>query len=165
MTMYQNFGQRPAIATFFGLTSLLWAIFMLGWVFVVVVFALLIGGMSWLGGPVVGAVGTAIGAVIAVYCVLSSLLSFLLLWAGWLILRGDPRGVTLLRTWAWISLIYDAVILLMSGGFTPTSWGAMLYAVAILYLTRPVEIDQRWIDPDGRSPYHGKPKFTTDPDF
>jgi len=163
--MDQDPRPRPAIATFFGLVSLLWAVVMLGWVLVVVGFAALIGAGSWLGGPVVGFVGTAVGLIIAVYCILSSLLSFLLLWAGWLILRGDPRGVSLLRLWAWISVISDTLTLLFSGGFAATSWGGLLYAVAVLYFTRPLEIDTRWVPPGSRNPYGAKPKFTGDPDF
>lgn len=162
--LYQNTGPRPAVATFFGLVSLLWALVMLGWVSVVVAFALLIGVGSWLGGPVIGVVGTAIGAMIALYCVVSSLMSFVLLWAGWLILRGDPGGVPLLRYWAWISLILDTLTLLLTGGITPTSWGALLYAVAVLYFTRPIELDHRWAAGDAR-PHQAKPQFHGDPDF
>ena len=163
--MYQNPGPRPSIATFFGITSLIWGIFMLGWVLVVIGFAILIGGGSWLGGPVLGLLGTAIGAIVALYCLLSSSMSFMLLWAGWLILRGDPGGIKLLRLWAWLSLIFDALTLLFSFGTAPTSWGALLYAVAVLYFTRTEEIDHRWTVDNGPSPYQGKPKFTVDPDF
>ena len=163
--MFYDPRPRPVIATFFGLISLVWALVMLGWVGVVVALAVLIGAGSWLGGPILGVLGTAIGGIIAIYCILSSLLSFVLLWAGWLILRGDPRGVPLLRLWAWISLIFDTLTLLMSGGFTATSWGALLYAVAILYFTRPPEIEHRWTPPGSQTPYGAKPKFSVDPDF
>ncbi len=76
--MFYDPRPRPAIATFFGLISLVWALIMLGWVGVVVALAVLIGAGSWLGGPVIGVVGTAIGGIIAVYCIASSLLSFVL---------------------------------------------------------------------------------------
>lgn len=166
MSTYRNPGPRPAIATFFGWTSLLWAMFMLGWVLFVIGAAVLVGAASWLGGPVLGFAGTAIGAIVVLYSIVSSLLSFLLLYAGYRILRGDPAGVSLLRTWAGISLIYDALILLFTGGFAATSWAAVLYAVAVLYFTRPAEIDDRWVGtPGGPSPYHAKPKSTLDPDF
>lgn len=165
MPIYVPPGQRPALATFFGWTSLLWAIFMLGWVLVVVGFALLIGVGGWIGGPALGFVGSAIGAIIALYCVVSSLTSFLLLYAGWLILRGDPAGVSLLRLWAWISLIYDTLVVIFSGGLAATSWAAATYALAVLYFTRPPEIERQWGAPDGSSPRHAKPKYTGDPDF
>ena len=103
--------------------------------------------------------------MIAIYCLLSSSMSFMLLWAGWLILRGDRGGVPLLRLWAWISLIFDAVTLLVSGGTAPTSWGALLYAFAVLYFTRPQDLDHRWTIPGESSSYAAKPKFTGDPDF
>ena len=165
MPIYQAPGQRPPLATFFGWTSLVWALFMLGWVLVVVALAALIGAGSWLGGPIAGVVGTAIGGVIALYCILSSLLSFLLLYAGWLILRGDPRGVALLRTWAWVSLIYDVLILLFSGGFAATSWAAVTYALAILYFTRPPEGEPRRPAPGSSGPHPGKPNYAGDRDF
>ena len=163
--MNQNPGPRPAIATFFGITSLVWAVVMLGWVLVVVAFAALIGFGGWLFGPVLGLAGTALGAIVALYCLLSSSMSFMLLWASWLILRGDPGGIKLLRLWAWISLIFDALTLLFSGGTAPTSWGALLYAFAVLYFTRPEAIDFRGSVASGRSPNQDKPKFTADPDF
>ena len=163
--MYQNPGPRPTIATLFGVISLIWGISMLGWILVVIALAVLLGVGSWLGGPVLGLVGTAIGSIVALYCLLSSSMSFMLLWAGWLILQGDPGGIKLLRLWAWISLIFDALTLLFSGGTAPTSWGALIYAFAVLYFTRPDEIDHRWTVDSGPSPYQGKPKFTADPDF
>ena len=163
--MYENSGPRPAIATIFGITSLIWGIVMLGWVLVVIALAAVIGFGGWLFGPITGLAGTAIGSIIALYCLLSSSMSFMLLWAGWLILRGDPGGIKLLRLWAWISLIFDALTLLFSGGTAPTSWGALIYAFAVLYFTRPDEIDHRWTTDNGPSPCVGKPKFTTDPDF
>lgn len=112
-------GPRPAIATFFGVVSLIWSLCTLGSSLILLLICSLVGVGSWLGGPIVGALGTALSVAVAIYLVFSSFLSFVLLSAGWLTLRGDPSGITLHRTWAWISLVLDALTLLMTGGYRP----------------------------------------------
>ena len=165
MATYRDHGPRPAIATFFGITSFVWALILLGWVLLVIAVAAVIGVGSWLGGPVIGAVGTAVGGLIALYCVLSSLLSFVLLVAGWRILVGDPRGLPLLRLWAWASLVFDVLSLLLSGGLSGTSYFGVAYAVAVLYFTTPQALESRWTMADGYAYPGSKPKMPIDPDF
>ncbi len=157
-------GPRPAIATFFGVVSLIWAVATLGSVLIMLLVMSLIGAGSWLGGPVVGFLGTAISLLVAAYLIASSLMSFVLLWAGWLTLVGDPRGVPLLRFWAWISVGLDTLSLLMTGGISP-GWFGLAYAIAVLYYTSPREIEMRWATGPHHHPYAGKPKFTDYRDF
>lgn len=162
--MSTSFGPRPAIATFFGVVSLVWSICTLGTSLVFLLICSLVGAGSWLGGPIVGAFGTALSLAVAVYLIFSSFLSFVLLSAGWLTLQGDPRGITLHRTWAWISLALDALTLLMTGGLTP-GWFGLIYAIAVLYFTTPREVEMRWGETT-RGNHHGaKPKFTGHGDF
>ncbi len=163
--MLPNPGPRPAIATFFGIVSLFWALSTLAGVLLGIgVFALIAAG-SWLGGPIVGAVGSAVGVLGIGYFFLSSFLSFLLLSAGWKTLQGDPRGISQHRLWAWLSIILDALSLLGSGGLAANGYFGLIYAVAVLYYTTPREIESRW-DADPRTVhYGGKPAMPVDRDF
>lgn len=162
--MRPAFGPRPAIATFFGIVSLVWSVTTLGSVLVMLLVISVIGAGSWLGGPVLGFFGTALSLVVGVYLIASSLLSFVLLWAGWLTLLGDPRGVPLLRFWAWISLGFDTLSLLMTGGLSP-GWFGLIYAIAVLYYTTPREIEMRGASGPHPNQYQAKPKFFVDRDF
>lgn len=163
--MLPNPGHRPPIATFFGVVSLLWGIATLAGSLLWIGLFALIGVGSWLAGPVAGVVGTAIGVIGSIYLVLASLLSFVLLAAGWYTLQGDMRGVSLHRTWAWTSLVLDAFALLFSGGLAANGYFGLIYAVAVLYCTTPREVEARW-GPSMNGPAdQAKPTYTGDPDF
>ncbi len=131
---------RPGILLFLGLVSLIWSALTLVGGLVIAGIALAVGLGSWLGGPIAGAVGSILGLVVAGWIVLSSILSLLLFVAGWRTLRGDPSGIALHRTWAWISLALDAVALLASAGASPTNWGGLIYALIVLYAINLPEV-------------------------
>ena len=163
--MQSNPAHRPPIATVFGVVSLLWGGATLAGSLLWIGLFALIGAGSWLGGPVVGLVGTAIGVVGSIYLVLASLLSFVLLAAGWYTLQGDMRGVSLHRTWAWTSLVLDAFALLFSGGLAANGYFGLIYAIAVLYCTTPREVETRWEPTMHAAPGKGKPTYSGDPDF
>ena len=164
--MFPTPAPRPAIATFFGVVSLIWATITLSGTLLGIVIFAVVGAGSWLAGPLVGAIGSAISVVVILYLILASLLSFVLLRAGWLTMQGDPRGIDLLRLWAWISLVLDALSLLLSGGLAANGYFGLVYAVAVLYYTTPLEIKSRW-DTNPHQMHYGKPKPASgfDPDF
>jgi hypothetical protein len=156
---------RPPIATVFGVVSLLWGVATLGGSLLWIGVFALIGAGSWLAGPVAGVLGTAVGVVGSIYLVLASLLSFILLAAGWYTLQGDMRGVSLHRTWAWTSIILDAFALLFSGGLAANGYFGLIYAIAVLYCTTPREVEARW-EPAMHGPAgKAKPTHHGDPDF
>lgn len=162
--MYPTPEPQPTIAKFFGVVSLFWALSTLGGVLLGMGLFLVIGVGGWLVNPIVGAVGSAIGVVAIGYLLLSSFLSFLLLSAGWKTLQGDPRGISQHRTWAWLSIVLDAVSLLVSGGIAANGYFGLIYAVAVLYFTTPREIHLRWEAQPAGSPYV-KPTMPGDSDF
>ena len=149
---------RPTLATFFGLVSLLWGLFMFGWVGLVLLVLMVVGVGGWLAGPIIGAIGTALSAVIAVYCILSSLLSFMLLAAGWQILHNQSGGLWLLRNWL-------ALTLLISGGLSGASYFGLIYAIAVLCCTTRHGFKRFAVAPGESMPYAPKPKPFGDPDF
>ena len=163
--MVGNSGPRPAMAVIIGVVGLTWAVCTLAGEILGIALCALIGAGSWLGGPILGFVGTALSLVVIGYLVVTSLLSFLLLWAGWLTLSGDPRGVTLLRTWAWISLILDVIALAATTGFAANGWFGLFYAVAVLYFTTPSQMNVHWDRGSRERRDRAKPKFNADPDF
>ncbi len=142
---------------------MIWSLCTLGSSLILLLICSLVGVGSWLGGPIVGALGTALSVAVAIYLVFSSFLSFVLLSAGWLTLRGDPSGITLHRTWAWISLVLDALTLLMTGGLSP-GWFGLVYAISVLHFTSPREVEMRWVETRGQS-FGGKPKYNGPGDF
>ena len=79
----------------------------------VVLAAIGVSTLSWLGGPVVGALGLFAGIVIFAIAGLKSLLSLLLFAAGWKTLQGDPAGRAYHRLWAWMIVVLDVVNLVV----------------------------------------------------
>jgi len=134
------FGPRPSVLTLIGWVSLIWSALSLAGVFVGIFLFAVVGAGSWLGGPVVGALGSLIGLVAIAWLVVGSCLSLFLLSAGWRTLADDPSGVDRHRTWAWISLVLDAVALLLSGGLWASSWWGVIYALFVLHATNRPEV-------------------------
>ncbi len=131
---------RPGVLTFIGYVSLIWSALSLVGVFAGVGLFAVIGAGSWLGGPIVGAVGSLVGVVAIVGLLVGSILSLLLFTAGWRTLRDDPSGVDLHRRWAWISLALDVVALILSGGLWASSWWGVAYALGVVYATGLPEV-------------------------
>jgi hypothetical protein len=130
---------RPGLLTFIGVVSLIWSSLSLVGVAVGTILSLALGGGSWLGGPAVGAIGSAIALVVILWLVASSLLSILLFVAGLRTLRDDPSGLGLHRLWAWISLVLS-VLTLLGSGRSSSSWAGLAYAVTVLYVTGLPEV-------------------------
>ena len=147
---------RPGLLTLIGVVSLIWSSMTLIGSVVATFFLLLAGAGSWLLGPLAGAVGTAVVALVVAWMAASSILSILLFNAGWKTLKGDPAGIRLHRLWAWISLALDVIGLLGSGGTAPNSWTGVVYAIAVLYITSTPEVLSYYgFDPRARPPKPG----------
>lgn len=131
---------KPPILNVIGVISLVWSLTTVLGVFVGILVLLGLGAGSWLLGPVAGAVGSFFSLLGILWLVGASILSVILFLAGWRTLQGDPYGIRLHRGWAWISLILDALGLLISGGLHAGSWWGVLYAVGVLYVTRTPEV-------------------------
>lgn len=154
---------KPAILNVIGIISVLWSLTTVLGVFVGVLVLLGLGAGSWLLGPAAGAVGSLLGLLGILWLIGASILSVILFLAGWRTLWGDPSGVRLHRNWAWISLVLDAVGLLISGGLYVGSWWGVLYAVGVLYVTRTPEVLQYVAALEGG--WLVKPAQSLDPDF
>ena len=122
-----------------GVVSLIWSSLSLVGVVVGGILAFVLGTASWLGGPFVGAVGSAVALLAIGWMVVSSILSILLFQAGLKTLRDDPAGLRLHRLWAWINLAL-AVLGVLASGRSSYSWAVLFYAVGVLYITGLSEV-------------------------
>ncbi|WP_435016854.1 hypothetical protein TA3x_004435 [Tundrisphaera sp. TA3] len=138
--MFDRLPPKPGVLNLIGVISLLWSLTTVLGVVVGILVLIGLSAGSWLLGPVAGAVGSLLGVLGILWLIAASILSVMLFMAGWRTLQGDPSGIRLHRTWAWISLVLDAVGLLISGGLYVGSWWGVLYAVGVLYVTRTPEV-------------------------
>ncbi|WZO99590.1 hypothetical protein EP7_001197 [Isosphaeraceae bacterium EP7] len=127
--------QKPGSVTAIGLISLVWSLVSLVGFGALALAAIGLGTLSWLGGPVFGAVGLALGIVLIILAGLKSMLSLVLFFAAWRTLEGRPSGRSLHRVWAWTILVVDALDLIFTGGMDPTAWWGLGYAFTILFIT------------------------------
>ncbi len=129
---------RPGSLNFISFASFALSILNVLWLVIIAVLVIAGSLASWLGGPVIGALGTAIGAVVMVILVIQTLLSLLLFVAAWKTLNGDPGGQSLHQTWAWIIVVIDILDLLLTGGVDFGAWVRLFYAFLVLYvMSRP----------------------------
>ena len=130
---------RPALLSLIGGVSLLWS--SLGLIRAVAggVFSFVLGASSWLGGPYPGIAGSVVTLLAFAWMIASSVFTILLFQAGLKTLRDDPAGVRLHRIWAWISLAL-ALLDVVASGRSSYSWGTLLYAVGVLYVTGLPEV-------------------------
>ena len=126
---------RPGLVTLLAAISILWSVASVIWFGVAILAALGVSALSWLGGPGVGVIATLIGFAVIAVTGLRSILSLILFYAGLKAWNGEPEGRSLHRTWAKITLVVDALDLLLTGGIDPTAWWGLAYAVGVLYVT------------------------------
>lgn len=125
---------RPGILNLITFVSLIWSVAGVIWFLLVLLAALGISVLSWLGGPIAGAVGTMVGLGIVVVSGLKSLLSLVLFVAAVKTWSGEPEGRSLHKLWAWITLVLDALDLLLTAGLDPGAWWGLVYAGLLIYL-------------------------------
>jgi hypothetical protein len=126
---------KPGSVTAIGLISLVWSLISLVGFGALALAAIGLSTLSWLGGPVFGVVGLALGMVLMILAGLKSMLSLLLFVAAWRTLEGRPSGRSLHRAWAWTILVVDALDLIFTGGMDPTAWWGLAYAFTVLFVT------------------------------
>lgn len=110
------------------------------WLIAVGLLIVLAGALTWLGGPVVGTLGTAVGGVVLLFLISQFLLSILLFTAAWKTMKGDPVGRSRHKTWAWIIVILDLLALLFSAGFDLGAWFRLGYAVFLIFIMDRPEV-------------------------
>jgi hypothetical protein len=161
---YPQMTRRPGSASFLGFVSVIYSGLALLGLVVGVLFVSLFGAAGWLLGPGIGVVASGFGALMIGMMALFSILSLLLCRAGFLTLADDPRGISLLRLWAWLRIGLDVLTLLFSGGAAITSWWGLAYAIVVLYVTSWPEI-QIWYGRAGHDHRMVKPAGFDDDGF
>lgn len=132
--------QRPGVLNLIAVVSFVLSGANVLWLIGVGLLMALAGALSWLGGPIVGAIGTAAVVVVLILIGAQFLLSILLFSAGWQTWKGRPGGRSRHKTWAWITVGLDLLTLLFTGGIDPGAWTRLIYAVVLIYV-----LDQREI--------------------
>lgn len=155
MASYDPRPARPGVLNLIAVVSLLWSVLGVIWFLFVLFAGLGVSILSWLGGPVAGAVGTTVGLAIVLIAGLKSLLSLLLFVAGVKTWGGDPAGRSLHTTWAWIIVVVDALDLLLTGGMDPSAWWGLIYAGLVLYFMNQPDVVQYF---EGRGLHGGMGK-------
>jgi len=122
------------------------------WMIVVLLVLTGVTAFSWLGGPVVGAVGTVFASVLFLLALARCCLSVLLFMAGWRTWQGHPSGVSLHTTWAWITIALDVVNLMITSGLSPASWWGLAYAGFVLFVMSQSDVRAYF----GRGPFRSK---------
>ncbi|CAN5759572.1 hypothetical protein BH23PLA1_BH23PLA1_18280 [soil metagenome] len=131
---------RPGSLNFITIASFVLSILNVLWLVVLALLVLLGAAATWLGGPVFGALGTAIGAVVLLILVVQTILSLLLFVAAWKTWKGDPAGRGLHQTWAWIIVVLDVLDLIVTGGMDLGAWVRLTYAFILLYVMSRSEV-------------------------
>lgn len=127
-------GRRPGILGLVTVASFILSVLNVIWVGVFALIALVIGGVSWLGGPIVGLAVTTVVAIVLLYVLAQSVLSLVLFAAAWKTWSGDPGGRSLHLIWAWIIVVLDVIDLVITGGMEPGAWVRLIYAGFVIWV-------------------------------
>ncbi len=125
--------RRPGVLDIISVVSFALSILNVLWLVAVAVLLAAAGAASWLGGPVVGVLGTAIGLFLAIFLILQSILSIMLFNAATATWRGDPAGRSRHKLWAWLTIILDVIDLIFTWGLDPGAWFRLGYALFVLF--------------------------------
>jgi hypothetical protein len=151
---------RPGVLDLVAIVSFVLSVLNVVWVAVIGLIAVLVGLGSWLGGPIVGAVGSALAALVMLFVLFQSGLSLLLFVAAWKTWGGSPGGRSLHKGWAWITLITDLIVLAFVGGMEPGAWARLIYAAFLLWVMSRDDV-RDYFEP--RAPVaYGKPGLDAD---
>jgi hypothetical protein len=101
---------------------------------------LIAGSLAWIGGPATGAIGTAIGLALILLLMVQFALSLLLFSAAWATMKGEPKGRSRHKTWAWIIVLLDLIDLIFTGGMDPGAWVRLIYAVFLIVMLDRIEV-------------------------
>lgn len=135
---YSYPAHRPGVLGFVSAMSLVLSVVDVCWLFLITLALMGVSVASWFAGPWVGAVGFVLAAVLFVFALVRGCLSVLLFMAGWRTMHGEPSGLTLHTTWAWITVALDVVNLMLTAGLSPSSWWGLAYALFVLWvMSRP----------------------------
>jgi hypothetical protein len=150
--------RRPPVLDVLAVTSFGLSVLNIAWLVVLGTAVLLVGGASWLGGPVLGAIGTALAAVVLLALLVQSVLSLLLFSAALHTWRGDLRGRSRHLLWAWMTLILDLLDLGFTAGMDFGAWLRLAYALGVLLVMNRPEVRAYFeavADPDRLEPPPG----------
>jgi len=138
---------RPGILNLVTIVSFVLSGLNVLWLIVISVLVLIAGALTWLGGPIVGALGTAVGIVVVIILLAQFCLSVLLFMAAWGTMYGTPEGRERHKLWAWIIVVVDLIDLLLFVGMDAGAWFRLGYAIFLIvvmdrpevraYLSRP----------------------------
>lgn len=132
MTMPQAY--RPGIVNLITVVSFVLSGLNVLWLIVISALILLAGALTWLGGPIAGVLGTAVGAVVIVVLLLQFCLSVLLFMGAWGTMKGEPAGRSRHKRWAWIIVVLDLITLAFTAGLDVGAWFRLGYAVFLIYV-------------------------------
>lgn len=124
--------RRPAVVDLVAVASLALSALNVVWLLVIAGIAFFVGGLSWLGGPIVGVVGTFVAGLVLILVLVQSLLSLLLFAAGLRTWQGLPAGRSLHVAWGWSTVVLDLIDLAVTAGMDGGAWIRLVYAVLVL---------------------------------
>ena len=94
-----------------------------------------------------------VGILLLVLLLIRSFLSIILFRAALATFSGDPAGRSGHRFWAWGTIIFDALTLLLTGGLDPSAWWGLIYAALILMVMNQPDV----------LAYYGKVPYPVEP--
>ncbi|HEV3163581.1 MAG TPA: hypothetical protein VGZ22_06035 [Isosphaeraceae bacterium] len=154
MMSYSYQTHKPGVLSLITIVSMVLSVVDVIWFMLVTLVLMGLSAMSWLVGPVAGTIGTVLAGVLFFLALIRGCLSILLFLAAWRTWEGDPSGLTLHTSWAWITIALDVVNLMLTSGLSPSSWWGLVYAVFVLYVMNQPEV-RAYFDRGGYPPKLG----------
>ncbi len=131
---------RPGIVNLITIVSFVLSGLNVLWLITVTLLLVFAGALSWLGGPVIGAIGTLAVGVVVVVLLAQFCLSVLLFMAALGTMGGRPEGRTRHKRWAWIIVILDLITLVFTAGLDFAAWFRLGYAIFLIYVLDKPEV-------------------------